>query len=120
MPISNIVSGASSVPPPGLPGRAVAPEGRQEEFASALPGRGDPPPYARTEEAAGSAPASSLLDSISNVKLQFEVEHGSREVLVKVIDAETEEVLRELPPEELRRLSRGAEEGDGRLISARA
>lgn len=39
-----------------------------------------------------------------NKKLQFVVDHRSNEVTVKVIDRETDKVIKVLPPEELQRL----------------
>ena len=39
-----------------------------------------------------------------NKKLQFEVDQRSNQVIVKVIDKETDKVIKELPPEELQRL----------------
>jgi flagellar protein FlaG len=47
------------------------------------------------------------LDRISftlNKKLRFSVDRESQEILVKVIDPETDKVVKILPPEELRRL----------------
>jgi flagellar protein FlaG len=39
-----------------------------------------------------------------NHRLQFQVDRQSKDITVKVIDRETDKVIRELPPEELRRL----------------
>ena len=47
------------------------------------------------------------LEQISiafNRRLKFVVDEGSREVTVKVIDNETDKVIKVLPPEELQRL----------------
>jgi len=41
---------------------------------------------------------------VFNKKLQFVVDHKSNDVIVKVIDKETDKVIKELPPEELQRL----------------
>ena len=46
------------------------------------------------------------LEKISHTfdrKLKFEVDHESKEVIVKVIDPETDKVIKVLPPEELQR-----------------
>jgi len=51
-----------------------------------------------------------------NKKLQFEVDHRSNEVIVKVIDKETDKVIKELPPEELQRLHRNLKEAIGLLF----
>jgi flagellar protein FlaG len=44
------------------------------------------------------------ISSSLNRKLQFVVDHESHDVTVKVIDPETDKVIKELPPEELQRL----------------
>jgi len=53
---------------------------------------------------------------VFNRKLQFEVDHSSNEVIVKVIDKETDKVIKELPPEELQRLHRHLKEAIGLLF----
>jgi flagellar protein FlaG len=54
-----------------------------------------------------------------NKKLQFVVDHRSNEVTVKVIDKETDKVIKELPPEELQRLHRKLRETIGFLFDER-
>jgi flagellar protein FlaG len=48
-------------------------------------------------------------------RLQFVVDQSSRQVIVKVIDKETDKVIKELPPEELQRLHRNIKEAIGLL-----
>jgi len=52
-----------------------------------------------------------------NRKLQFTVDQHSNQVIVKVIDKETDKVIRELPPEELQRLHRYLKEAVGLLFN---
>jgi len=52
-----------------------------------------------------------------NKKLQFVVDHGSNEVLVKVIDKDTDKVIKVIPPEELQRLHRNLKEAIGLLFN---
>jgi flagellar protein FlaG len=54
-----------------------------------------------------------------NKKLQFVVDHRSHEVIVKVIDRETDKVIKELPPEELQRLHSKLKETIGFLFDER-
>jgi flagellar protein FlaG len=54
-----------------------------------------------------------------NKKLKFMVDHKSHEVTVKVIDTETDKVIRELPPEELKRLHNDIKETLGFLFDER-
>ena len=51
-----------------------------------------------------------------NKKLQFVVDHTSNEVLVKVIDRETDKVIKVIPPEELQRLHKNLKEAIGLLL----
>jgi flagellar protein FlaG len=47
------------------------------------------------------------LEQISlafNRRLKFEIDQESREILIKIIDNETDKVIKVLPPEELQRL----------------
>lgn len=53
---------------------------------------------------------------VFNKKLQFVVDHRSNEVIVKVIDKETDKVIKELPPEELQRLHSNLREAIGLLF----
>ena len=56
------------------------------------------------------------ISSAFNRRLRFEIDHESREILVKVIDSETDKVIKELPPEELRRLHSSLRETIGVLF----
>lgn len=56
---------------------------------------------------------------VFNKKLQFVVDHKSNDVIVKVIDKETEKVIKELPPEELQRLHTNLRETIGFLFDER-
>lgn len=52
----------------------------------------------------------------SNRRLRFVMEHDSNQVLVKVIDGETDRVIREIPPEEMQRLLRSSRDAIGILL----
>ena len=51
-------------------------------------------------------------------RLQFVVDRQSRDVTVKIIDRQTDKVIKELPPEELRRLHDGIRESIGSLYDS--
>ncbi|MDR2535796.1 MAG: flagellar protein FlaG [Treponema sp.] len=53
-----------------------------------------------------------------NKKFKFKVDHKSKEVTVKVIDPETDKVIKELPPKELDRLRDHIRETIGILFDA--
>ncbi|GHV77394.1 hypothetical protein AGMMS49942_22150 [Spirochaetia bacterium] len=54
-----------------------------------------------------------------NRRLKFEVDHESHDVTVKVIDGETDKVIKVLPPEELQRLHDNIRETIGFLFDER-
>jgi len=63
--------------------------------------------------------ASDLERLVFNRKLQFVVDHNSNEVIVKVIDKDTDKVIKVLPPEELQRLHSNLRESIGFLFDER-
>ncbi|MDL2228914.1 flagellar protein FlaG [Treponema sp. OttesenSCG-928-L16] len=81
-----------------------------EQFEASLPGKG---------EAVDIDSTTADLEKISiafNRKLKFVVDHESKEVTVKVIDPETDKVIKILPPEELQRLHYKIKEAIGFLF----
>ncbi|MDR1900387.1 MAG: flagellar protein FlaG [Treponema sp.] len=88
-----------------------------EKFEASLPGNG------KAEERPQDINAAAAdLEHISlafNKKLKFVVDHQSHEVTVKVIDGETDKVIKVLPPEELQRLHDRIRETIGFLFDAR-
>jgi hypothetical protein len=51
------------------------------------------------------------MEPVMNYRLKYVVDSESARVIVKVIDGETDKVIKELPPEELRRLAAGKDPG---------
>jgi len=75
------------------------------------------PDKERKSQAAKSTAADlQRLSHAFNKKLQFEVDQSSNQVIVKVIDKETDKVIKELPPEELQRLHSNLKEIIGLLF----
>jgi len=108
-------------------GNAPAPQEFPQEKRSPRPG--DPKPVVERFEA--SMPGSSKdkvpdlkktaadMEHISlafNRRLQFVIDQESREILIKVIDNETDKVIKVLPPEELQRLHSRIKETIGFLF----
>jgi len=60
------------------------------------------------------------LQRVFNRKLQFVVDYNSKQVVVKVIDKETDKVIKELPPEELQRLHKHIKETIGLMYDEMA
>jgi flagellar protein FlaG len=98
--------------------RSAAKAAAFQKFESSLPGNreaADKPPQILSSIAAD-------LEQISlafNKRLKFVVDHESNEVTVKVIDGETDKVIKILPPEELQRLHNRIRETIGFLFDER-
>ena len=91
--------------PAGLRGQAVRPDTDQPEQKKVKP-----------QVINSTAADLQRIGLVFNKKLQFEVDHNSKEVIVKVIDKETDKVIKELPPEELQRLHHNLKETIGFLF----
>jgi flagellar protein FlaG len=87
-----------------------------EKFEASLPGNRD------SREHKDIRALTADLEHISlafNKKLKFVVDHESQEVIVKVIDSQTDKVIKVLPPEELQRLHDRIKETIGFLFDER-
>jgi len=113
MPISSIGSSASLIPLFEHRGRETRTTEQQVTLAQvevSPSGNGEQTdPERRVTSRTGIE--SSDFELTYNRRLQFVLDHDSNEVIVKVIDNTTDEVVRVLPPEELQRLHRGLQEG---------
>lgn len=64
-----------------------------------------------------------LLSQIKSItedglySVRFERDSGSNELIVKIVDSDTEEVIRQIPPEELINLSKHLRELAGNIIN---
>ncbi|MDR2478132.1 MAG: flagellar protein FlaG [Treponema sp.] len=121
MPVAIVGTAASFNPAMEFSQRAqvhaVRAEAAAKQFEASLPGNehGGPKPQILSSAAAD-------LEQVSlafNKKLQFIVDHQSNEVTVKVIDKETDKVIKVLPPEELQRLHTKLKETIGFLFDER-
>ncbi len=56
------------------------------------------------------------LAKVTNHRLSFTMDYETNDVIVKVVDAVTEKVIRELPPAELQKLHKSIKEAVGLLI----
>jgi flagellar protein FlaG len=115
------------MPQQGLPQERYAKQAREslearsaaiERFEATLPGNRFPAGRAPVDI----GPAVADLERVTlafNRRLKFEVDHESHEVTVKVIDGETDKVIKVLPPEELQRLHDSIKETIGFLFDER-
>jgi flagellar protein FlaG len=74
----------------------------------------------RRQEINSAAKSIEKVSLAFNKKLKFVVDHQSHEVTVKVIDGETDKVIKVLPPEELQRLHSRIRETIGFLFDEMA
>jgi flagellar protein FlaG len=126
--ISGPLQGINLVPPQELPQERGSVRRQQmpdpirmaeqraalEKFRSSLPGNREPVDLHTT-----AADLERISYTFFNKKLKFMVDHESHEVIVKVIDSETDKVIKELPPEELQRLHNKIKETLGFLFDER-
>ena len=111
-------SGALAAPQEPVQGRRISRPVEQRDSGqteTALPGNRNP----------GSTESTTLNQVTQNLeqinlafdrKLQFVLDQESSEITVKVIDKETDKVIKVLPPEELQRLHSGIREAIGFLV----
>jgi len=120
MTISSVVSGTSLAPQPELPKlrqvRSADQHAVVDKFVASLPGNGENLNTAQPDIHRMATDIEQVSQTF-NRKLQFVVDHQSNEVLVKVIDKNTDKVIKVLPPEELQRLHRKLKETIGLLFN---
>jgi len=113
--ISGVGSGVNFAPALELSRTPVMQKQTVDQFAASLPGNSghaSHPPQELKQAAADIERVSLTF----NKKLQFVVDQKSHEVIVKVIDKDTDKVIKVLPPEELQRLHRKLKETIGFLF----
>jgi len=120
MTISSVVTGTSFAPQPELPKlhtvrSAAEQKAAVDRFVASLPGNGDME-FKHLDIHQVAADIEQVSQTF-NRKLQFVVDQRSQEVIVKVIDKNTDKVIKVLPPEELQRLHRKLKETIGLLFN---
>jgi flagellar protein FlaG len=83
-----------------------------EQFEVSMPGGGK----AKVPDLKQTTAALEHISLAFNRRLKFEINQESREILIKVIDNETDKVIKVLPPEELQRLHSRIREAIGFLF----
>ena len=120
MTISSITSGTSFAPQPELPKlqqvRSAEQKAAVDRFVASLPGNGVNSNAGQNDIHRVAADMEQVSQTF-NRKLQFVVDQRSQEVIVKVIDKNTDKVIKVLPPEELQRLHRKLKETIGLLFN---
>ncbi|MDR2923828.1 MAG: flagellar protein FlaG [Treponema sp.] len=120
MTISSVVPGTSFAPQPELPkfqqARVAEQKAVVDKFVASLPGNGENAAVRQPDIHRMAADVEQVSQTF-NKKLHFVVDMQSQEVIVKVIDKNTDKVIKVLPPEELQRLHRKLKETIGLLFN---
>jgi len=94
------------------------------EVRQNLPAQGQsvPPDNAATQAAQLSQAVSTINDYVQNLRrdLEFTIDEATERTVIKVIDAETQEVIRQIPSEEVLALARSLEKAQGVILRAQA
>jgi flagellar protein FlaG len=72
--------------------------------------------YLTTKEIEHAVGQMNELAKVMNHRLSFTMDYETNDVIVKVVDADTDKVIRELPPAELQKLHKSIKEALGLLI----
>jgi flagellar protein FlaG len=123
MAIDNLAQlGAPAVKPVSSQSMQTAPAAsapaveRQE-----LPGKGEAlQPLQRPEEVKEAV--NRIIDYVQSMRrdLQFQVDAETRDVIVRVVDSESGELIRQIPSEELLAIARSLEQNQGLFLNTQA
>ena len=102
--------GRSAVPPPG---GEVGKQSGQQQGGEASGRAMDPDRMAEAQEA-----VNAVLEHL-NVQLKLSVNRDLEQVVAKIVDRDTGEVVREIPPEEMLEMAKRLEEMSGLLLDER-
>ena len=96
---------------------AFHPAAEPRRVTTPLPGASqEPVPMLDSRELKHAVEQMNALASIMNHRLSFSVDQETHDIIVKVVDADTDKVIRELPPAELQKLHKSIKEALGLLI----
>ena len=114
---------SKSVLPPVAQTSPAAPTGRVDKDVQAKSDRAAAEKAEKAEKAAeAEEPLENVVSDLNQLvqslhrELQFSVDHDSGETVIKVIDRETDEVLRQIPNEEVLQLRKRLEETTGAIF----
>ena len=113
-----IPSIASSPPPAKLDERPVAVSGLAAQAPKAAPEKAE----ARPDRDEVSSAVKKLNDALpqSAQSLEFEIDEESKDLVVKIIDRDTKEVVRQMPTKEALEMAKSIDKMVGRLLNQRA
>ena len=111
--------------PGPMPQEAARPgeAGTERQRPAADGGRLPPVSAAESRDPARvEAAVSQISEFVQNLQrdLQFSVDENSGRIVIKVIDSNTQEVIREIPPEHALRVARNLEEAESLMLREQA
>lgn len=106
----------------GVAGRAGAQPVAQPVVRTVEPLAGAAPETVPVEAPELEAAVANIRDYVSDVRreLQFSVDEDSGRTIITVIDSDTGEIIRQIPPEEVMQIARSVADGNINLIDSRA
>jgi flagellar protein FlaG len=125
MPIDNVSNGGNVKPVP-FPARTPSAAPVQAGQRQVLPGSGQSSPPAA---GAGLKPGGDIKQAVQELnhyaqslsrELRFSIDETSGETVIKVMDHESGEVIRQIPSEELLAIAHNLESAQGLLLSTKA
>ncbi len=125
MQLDNVVQGRTEVPP-APPPKGVAQSARQQVVeavaaAERVQDNHNPPPSQDNSVVMQSAVASiNRYLQANNKNVQFDIDHSTGKTVIRVVDAATQEVIRQMPSEETLAIARAISRMSGLLLAEKA
>lgn len=123
--MSSLPTDASITLPPALPN--LSPRQQLENTLQQLAAVTDSKLAKKTETDSESIATSDLIEPLQRINesmrprgLEFELSETTSRVITRVIDRESGEIIREIPPEEVLKIAERLEEMQGQIISLEA
>jgi len=123
--MSTNIKQLGNVPPPVVPpttGRAAPAAGANPASAAAAAqsATAAAPPARSDEVRKAASQVNEALKGTASSDLQFSVEGDNKQVVVRVVDSQTKEVIRQIPSEEMVAISKAMDNLSGLLVQQKA
>lgn len=115
--VSNVVVQAARSSVPSATAKAAP---AAEAVSAPVPVVADVPKPSRAELEVAVKKMQDYATQIISRDLSFSVDEASGETVIRVVDPETDEVVRQIPSEEVLRIARSLESGKGFLMETKA
>ena len=112
-PLAAPTSGQTAPPAGANPASAAAP-------AQSAARKAAPPPTGADEVRKAAQQVNAALKATSSSDLQFSVEGENKDVVVRVVDSQTKELIRQIPSEEMVAISKAMDNLSGLLVQQKA